>query len=319
MDCGRRRRPFCRAWSSGRQRRLHAQDQPRGDHRRLRVDVLQRPHRSAHPRDGAADRHAGQREAHARRRRVRHRRGAAVRPRPDRPERGRLQGRHERRLLEDGGGTDYNDAFAAAARAQPNATGRIFLTDGEHTAFDPYANGHAGGPPDLRDRPRRRRWPAARATSCSTASPPTPAGSTGAPTTPARCRPPCSTSTARSPARRRPSASATASRKVGQAEAHIGEDPQPDQHRPVRADLGEHRRRLHDRQVPRDPARQGGRALGEGAQAQGQPAQAARPSPRCASAAWCRASWCSACRATKLSHAGHAGEPDDPGDAGAAK
>jgi hypothetical protein len=46
----------------------------------------------------------------------------------------------------DGGGTDYNAAFAAAASHNPQATARIFLTDGEHTAVDPYANGHRGGP-----------------------------------------------------------------------------------------------------------------------------------------------------------------------------
>ena len=50
-------------------------------------------------------------------------------------------------LIEDGGGTDYNKAFAAAAAHNPNATGRIFLTDGAHTAFDPYANGHRAVPP----------------------------------------------------------------------------------------------------------------------------------------------------------------------------
>src|SRR4051794_3347485 len=50
-------------------------------------------------------------------------------------------------LLADGGGTDYNAAFAAAGSHNPAATARIFLTDGEHTAFDPYANGHQGGPP----------------------------------------------------------------------------------------------------------------------------------------------------------------------------
>jgi von Willebrand factor type A domain len=50
-------------------------------------------------------------------------------------------------LLADGGGTDYNAAFAAAATHNAAATARIFLTDGEHTAFDPYANGHQGGPP----------------------------------------------------------------------------------------------------------------------------------------------------------------------------
>jgi len=50
-------------------------------------------------------------------------------------------------LTEDGGGTDYNAAFTAAAAHNPAANGRIFLTDGEHLAADPYANGHAGGPP----------------------------------------------------------------------------------------------------------------------------------------------------------------------------
>ena len=50
-------------------------------------------------------------------------------------------------LVEDGGGTDYNAAFAIAASHNPAANARIFLTDGEHLAIDPYANGHAGGPP----------------------------------------------------------------------------------------------------------------------------------------------------------------------------
>lgn len=50
-------------------------------------------------------------------------------------------------LLADGGGTDYNAAFAAAKAHNPGATARIFLTDGEHTAFEPYTNGHQGGPP----------------------------------------------------------------------------------------------------------------------------------------------------------------------------
>jgi hypothetical protein len=50
-------------------------------------------------------------------------------------------------LLADGGGTDYNAAFAAAASHNAAANARIFLTDGEHTAADPYANGHQGGPP----------------------------------------------------------------------------------------------------------------------------------------------------------------------------
>jgi hypothetical protein len=50
-------------------------------------------------------------------------------------------------LHDDLGGTDYNAAFRAAASHNPAATARIFLTDGEHTAPAPYANGHAGGPP----------------------------------------------------------------------------------------------------------------------------------------------------------------------------
>jgi hypothetical protein len=50
-------------------------------------------------------------------------------------------------LVEDGGGTDYNDAFALAGSHNPTATGRIFLTDGEHTDITPYADGHRGGPP----------------------------------------------------------------------------------------------------------------------------------------------------------------------------
>jgi hypothetical protein len=50
-------------------------------------------------------------------------------------------------LLHDGEGTDYNAAFAAAGPHNPTANARIFLTDGEHTADAPYANGHRGGPP----------------------------------------------------------------------------------------------------------------------------------------------------------------------------
>jgi hypothetical protein len=50
-------------------------------------------------------------------------------------------------LIEDGGGTDYNAAFALAKTHNPAASARIFLTDGEHTASAPYANGHQGGPP----------------------------------------------------------------------------------------------------------------------------------------------------------------------------
>jgi len=50
-------------------------------------------------------------------------------------------------LVENGISTDYNNAFAVAALHNPDATARIFLTDGEHTASPGYANGHAGGPP----------------------------------------------------------------------------------------------------------------------------------------------------------------------------
>jgi hypothetical protein len=47
----------------------------------------------------------------------------------------------------DNGATDYNAAFAVAGTHNPNATARIFLTDGAHTDEPPYANGHRGGPP----------------------------------------------------------------------------------------------------------------------------------------------------------------------------
>jgi VWA domain-containing protein len=49
----------------------------------------------------------------------------------------------------DNGLTDYNDAFSFAGTHNPNATARIFLTDGGHNNEDasPYANGHRGGPP----------------------------------------------------------------------------------------------------------------------------------------------------------------------------
>jgi hypothetical protein len=50
-------------------------------------------------------------------------------------------------ILSDNGATDYNDAFSFAGAHNPNANGRIFLTDGEHTDLTPYANGHQGGPP----------------------------------------------------------------------------------------------------------------------------------------------------------------------------
>jgi lysophospholipase L1-like esterase len=46
----------------------------------------------------------------------------------------------------DGGeSTDYNAAFEAAKSDQPDATARIFLTDGGHNV-GPYEDGHAGGP-----------------------------------------------------------------------------------------------------------------------------------------------------------------------------
>jgi hypothetical protein len=46
----------------------------------------------------------------------------------------------------DVGGTDYNVAIRASAAAQPQATARIFLTDGAHNAGE-YEDVHAGGPP----------------------------------------------------------------------------------------------------------------------------------------------------------------------------
>jgi hypothetical protein len=51
------------------------------------------------------------------------------------------------RIAADNGATDYNDAFNFAAAHNPNATGRIFLTDGEHTDDPAYADAHRGGPP----------------------------------------------------------------------------------------------------------------------------------------------------------------------------
>ena len=95
--------------------------------------------------------------------RVRHGRHAALRPGLDRPERGGVQGRHEpprsrrRRLA-----PTTTTPFAAAAAHNPDADARIFLTDGEHTASTPYANGHAGGPPVVRasdSAPARRAGP----------------------------------------------------------------------------------------------------------------------------------------------------------------
>jgi hypothetical protein len=43
----------------------------------------------------------------------------------------------------DNGTTDYNLAFSTAASANPNANGRIFLSDGAHNVGT-YNNGHAG-------------------------------------------------------------------------------------------------------------------------------------------------------------------------------
>jgi hypothetical protein len=47
--------------------------------------------------------------------------------------------------VDDGFGTDYNDAFARAAVDNPAADARIFLTDGAHNENE-YAQGHRGGP-----------------------------------------------------------------------------------------------------------------------------------------------------------------------------
>ena len=48
-------------------------------------------------------------------------------------------------FADGGGSTDYNAAFEASKSDQPDATARIFLTDGGHNV-GPYENGHAGGP-----------------------------------------------------------------------------------------------------------------------------------------------------------------------------
>jgi hypothetical protein len=45
----------------------------------------------------------------------------------------------------DNGSTDFNLAFNTANTTFPNAQARVFMTDGEHTAFDPYANKHLEG------------------------------------------------------------------------------------------------------------------------------------------------------------------------------
>jgi hypothetical protein len=47
---------------------------------------------------------------------------------------------------DSGGGTNYNAAFSLANSHNPNATARIFLTDGGHNEGT-YNNGHQGGPP----------------------------------------------------------------------------------------------------------------------------------------------------------------------------
>jgi len=47
---------------------------------------------------------------------------------------------------EDDGSTDYNAAFLTSRLDQPQATARIFLTDGGHNDGD-YENLHSGGPP----------------------------------------------------------------------------------------------------------------------------------------------------------------------------
>jgi hypothetical protein len=49
-------------------------------------------------------------------------------------------------LKADHGATDYNAAFAVGKSDNPNATARIFITDGGHNS-GLYAGGHAGGPP----------------------------------------------------------------------------------------------------------------------------------------------------------------------------
>jgi hypothetical protein len=49
-------------------------------------------------------------------------------------------------IQDDEGSTNYNAGFALAGQQNPNATARIFLTDGDHNV-GPYAGGHAPGPP----------------------------------------------------------------------------------------------------------------------------------------------------------------------------
>ena len=52
----------------------------------------------------------------------------------------------DQKIQADNGSTDYNAAFSLAKAHNPNADGRLFLTDGGHNG-DAYANGHQGGPP----------------------------------------------------------------------------------------------------------------------------------------------------------------------------
>jgi hypothetical protein len=49
------------------------------------------------------------------------------------------------KVQSDNGGTNYNAAFDLAKTHNPNADGRIFLTDGAHNEGT-YAEGHRGGP-----------------------------------------------------------------------------------------------------------------------------------------------------------------------------
>ena len=50
------------------------------------------------------------------------------------------------KVQSDNGGTNYNAGFALAATHNPNADGRLFLTDGGHNE-GVYGNRHQGGPP----------------------------------------------------------------------------------------------------------------------------------------------------------------------------
>jgi hypothetical protein len=70
-------------------------------------------------------------------------------PLPISPNRASMKSAINAAVNADNGLTDYNDAFAAAGAQNPNATARIFLTDGGHNNEDgsPYDNSHRGGPP----------------------------------------------------------------------------------------------------------------------------------------------------------------------------